>query len=75
MRYFFHVLGDRCTYRDDHGEILPTVAAAKVHANVLAGEIAQDDDWTGYSVLVEDESGREIARVPVSDGLRSTSIH
>jgi hypothetical protein len=40
---------------------------AKTHAIVVARELAQDDDYDGYSVVITDELGTEIARVPIED--------
>jgi hypothetical protein len=38
---------------------------AKTHDIVVAKEFAQNDDWEGYWVVITDECGAEIARVPV----------
>jgi hypothetical protein len=32
---------------------------------VVAGELAGDDDWDDYSMVVNDEHGNEIARAPI----------
>ena len=52
---------------DPIGQQFPNPENAKAHASRIAREIAQDEDWDGYSVVVVDEHGNEIARVPVQD--------
>lgn len=65
-RYFFHV--SNCdTYKDEVGRRFSGPDDAKAHAAVVARELAQDDDWNDYSVVVIDEHGTEIARVPTED--------
>jgi hypothetical protein len=41
------------------------VEEARAHASVVAGELAQDTGWEGFSVLIADENGNEVARLPV----------
>jgi hypothetical protein len=41
------------------------VQDAKADAAAVASELAGDDDWDGYSVMVNDEHGNEIARTPI----------
>jgi hypothetical protein len=65
-RYFFHV-SDWDFYRDEVGRRFPSVEDAKAHAAVVADELAQDANGEGYSVIVVDEQGTEIARVPVKE--------
>ena len=69
--YFFHVgNGDTLTDqvgRDEVGERFSDPQNAKAYAGVVARELAEDDDWNGYAVVVVDEHGNEIARVPIED--------
>jgi uncharacterized protein DUF6894 len=70
-RYFFHV--SNChTFTDEAGkdpigQQFSNPENAEAHATRIAREIAQDDDWDGYSVVVVDEHGNEIARVPIQN--------
>jgi hypothetical protein len=65
-RYFFCVSYSD-TYEDEVGYRFSGNVDAKAHAELMAKELAEDDsNWKGYSVIVTDENGAEIARVPVS---------
>jgi hypothetical protein len=68
-RYFFNVSNKHTFnfFKDEAGRRFADPEDAKAHAVVVANELAQDDDWGlgGYSVVVTDEHGTEIARVPV----------
>jgi hypothetical protein len=68
-RYFFRVSNKHTFkfFKDEAGLRFADPEAAKAHAAIVANELAQDDDWglEGYSVVVTDEHGTEIARVPV----------
>jgi hypothetical protein len=71
VRYFFHVsngndFNDQVG-KDEVGYRFSDPEDAKAHAAVVARELAEDDDWDGYRVLVIDEHGNEIARVPIKD--------
>jgi hypothetical protein len=66
MRYFFHVSGDGKMFEDETGIVLPDAEAARLHASVIAAELAQDGDkYQGFDVYAVDEDGNEIARMPV----------
>jgi hypothetical protein len=66
MRYFFHVSGDGKTFEDEMGTVLPDPMAARLHASVIAAELAEDgDEYHGFDVCAVDEVGNEIARMPV----------
>ena len=65
-RYFFHV-SDWDFYRDEVGRRFSDPEDAKAHAAVVARELAQDQNGEAYSVIVVDENGDEIARVPVRE--------
>ena len=63
-RFYFHICnGSR--YPDETGTIFSTSEEAAAHAFVLAGELAQDASWHGFSVLVADGRGHEICRVGI----------
>jgi hypothetical protein len=66
LRYFFHISGDGKTFEDDTGAILPDAETARLHASVIAAELAQGgDEYYGFDVCAVDEDGNEIARMPV----------
>jgi hypothetical protein len=71
MRYFFHAAGDAEAYEDEDGEVFAQDDDALAHAAVIARELAEDGSLDGFSIQVVDETGKEIARVPISSG-RST---
>jgi hypothetical protein len=64
LRYYFHVRNGR-HYPDPTGLIFASADEAIEHAAVLAGELAQDQSLAGFSIFVTNESGSEIAHVPV----------
>jgi hypothetical protein len=64
-RFYFHINNGSC-YPDETGSVFPTAENATQHAISVAQELAQDDSWHGFSVLVTDSLGREIARVPIA---------
>ena len=63
-RYFFHLTNGK-TFKDDLGELLLGIAEAMAHAADIAKDLGEDAGWHSYSVVVEDEQGMEIGRVPV----------
>ncbi|OSJ30454.1 hypothetical protein BSZ19_24955 [Bradyrhizobium japonicum] len=66
MRYFFHVSGNGKTFEDEAGTVLSDASAARLHASVIAAELAEgSDDYDGFDVCAVDEVGNEIARMPV----------
>jgi hypothetical protein len=62
VRCFFHIVGDNERYDDEVGQHWPGIEAASARAAVVAGELAQDTGWSGFSILVIDEHGNEIVR-------------
>ena len=66
MRYFFHTVGP--SYEDDNGSRFAQEKDAVAHATVIASQLADDDGFAGYSILVVDEEGNEIARIPIATG-------
>lgn len=63
-RFYFHINNGSC-YPDETGAVFSTPENATKHATSVAQELAQDGSWHGFSVLVTDSLGREIARVPI----------
>jgi hypothetical protein len=64
-RFFFHVT-DGSVFKDEDGENLPSVEAARAHAAQIANELAHAGDYGGLAVKVMDEQGNEVAHVAVS---------
>ncbi|MEA2980076.1 MAG: hypothetical protein QOF91_641 [Alphaproteobacteria bacterium] len=63
-RFFFHVVGDRQSYRDDQGEVFSTIQAAQNHGIRIAHEL-RHDNYQGCTVRITDAAGTEVARVPI----------
>jgi hypothetical protein len=67
VRYFFHVMSDHTTYKDEVGRSFADVEIATAHATVIARELAiEAEDYVGFSVCVTDDHGHEVARVPIA---------
>ena len=67
VRYFFHVMSNHTTYKDEVGRSFSNVEIAKAHATVIARELAiEAEDYVGFSVYVTDDHGDEVARVPIA---------
>jgi hypothetical protein len=65
-RYFFHVVGGRLPIEDDEGTPFDGRADAVAHAEIMANELAQDDDqYSGHTIVVVDEQENVIARIPI----------
>jgi CRP/FNR family cyclic AMP-dependent transcriptional regulator len=71
VRYFFHVTGDASRLQDEVGRSCSGAEDAKAHAAVVADELAEDAGWEGFSVLVLDENGSEVARLPIGHSRRT----
>ena len=69
MRFFFHVIGNGKSVRDDEGELLASAEEAQAHAAEIAYDL-RHDDFKGCQIHVTDETGQEIARVPMGLGER-----
>ena len=66
VRYFFHVIGGDLPIEDDEGTLFPDTSDAMAHAEIIANELALDDDqYHGHAVVVMDERKNAIARVPI----------
>jgi hypothetical protein len=68
VRYFVHIASGGRVFRDEAGRNFSAVDDVLVHAAVVARELADDAGWEGFSVLVLDESGNQIARLPIGQG-------
>jgi hypothetical protein len=64
-RYYFHVTDGELTFGDEVGRTFATPAAAEGHAVIIATELASDEGWKGFSVVVTNQTGHEVARVPI----------
>jgi len=66
QRYYFHVLCNARTIEDETGTVLADTEAARLHASVIAGELAYGgDQYRDCEVCAVDDDGNEIARMPV----------
>ncbi len=63
-RFFFHI-ENGARYPDECGSIFLSPSHAAERGLTIARELARDGDWSGFSVVVTDERGRTIARVPI----------
>jgi hypothetical protein len=63
-RFFFHI-ENGAKYPDECGSVFPSPGQAAEYGLTIARELAWDGDWSGFSVVVTDEQGRTIARVPI----------
>jgi hypothetical protein len=66
-RFYFNV-GDGKTVvlKDDTGDSHADIDEAMAQAAVIARELGEDEhQWRGHSVVVVDEDGMEIGRVPI----------
>ena len=64
IRYYFHV-SNGGQFLDETGEEFSSREEAIARASVLAAELAQEGDWSGYAISVTDEDGAMVARLPV----------
>jgi hypothetical protein len=65
QHYYFQITNGKRTFKDEVGRIFAGAAAAEGHAVIIASELASDDGWDGFSVVVEDKDGAEVTRVPI----------
>lgn len=63
-RFYFHI-NNGSRYPDEMGSVFSSADNAAAHAAVVAQELAQDESWSGFFVVVTDGRGREIGRVPI----------
>jgi hypothetical protein len=66
MRYFFHISGNRTTYKDEKGTVLSGPEEARLKAAAIAADLAEDvENYRGFVVRAVTEDGEEIVTVPV----------
>jgi hypothetical protein len=65
VRYHFLVTNEERTFKDEDGRVFASSAGAEAHAVIIAAELAADESWQGFSVVVENEEGQEVARVAI----------
>jgi hypothetical protein len=69
LRYYFLFVGEGIRHEDERGKHFASVQAAIAHARSIAAKLgANDPYYHSLSVSVVDESGNEVARVPVGGG-------
>ena len=60
-------MSEHTTYKDEVGRNFADVEIARVHATVIARELAiEAENYLGFSVCVIDDRGNEVARVPIA---------
>jgi hypothetical protein len=63
--FFFHLIGAR-EAEDTVGMTFSNSIEARDHARLVAAELAKNNDKTkGQVILIVDETGREVCRVPL----------
>jgi hypothetical protein len=67
--YYFHIVA-KSVVLDENGTIFGDARAALAHANQLASDLRSNDDFSGGSVVVEDEDAGQLFEVPLA-GLSS----
>jgi hypothetical protein len=76
MRYYFHLIGAQRSWRDYEGLSCWNADDAKDHARLmtnellrlLEGKFARGERLKAISLLVIDERGKEVTRVPLEFG-------
>jgi hypothetical protein len=79
MRFYFHVIGAKRAYRDYEGLSCSNVDDARNHAGLMATELSRllgdefvhDARLRAISLLVVDERGNQITRMPLEAGRRN----
>ncbi|MGH6805300.1 MAG: DUF6894 family protein [Ensifer adhaerens] len=66
QRYLFHIHLAGVTSRDEVGTLLADDSQAVEHGRQVADEIAEEDEYRGVIVAVEDAGGRLLARLTAS---------
>jgi hypothetical protein len=67
LRYYFHIASSESVFADQDGQELDNIRDARALAAVIADELAQDDGvYSGFVVLVVDDNGTEVDRVPIN---------
>jgi hypothetical protein len=65
QHYYFHITDGERIFKDEVGRLFASPGTAQGHAVIIASELASDDGWDGFSVVVEDKDGGELTRVPI----------
>jgi hypothetical protein len=63
-RFFFHITNG-IPFKDEVGEDYSSLEEAMAEAAKIATDLAEDRVYDRYAVLVTDEHGNEVARVPI----------
>ena len=64
--YFFHVVPGTLPIEDDQGTRFAGPSDAIAHAEVIAKDLAQDDDqYRGHVIVVVDDQENVIAQIPI----------
>jgi hypothetical protein len=74
-RYFLEFTDGEKTIKDPDGLELSGPAAARAEAVTFGRELVtrEEMDWTGWSVVIRDESGRQLDTIPLL-GLAHTGV-
>ena len=67
--YYFHIVA-KSVVLDENGTSFGNARAALEHAKLLASDLRHNDDFSGGSVVVEDEDAGQLFEVPLA-GLSS----
>jgi len=65
--YFFHAVNGSEFFADNHGTDYLDFASAKLYALRLARELKTSETCQSFEIVVTDNFGRELFRVPVTD--------
>jgi Domain of unknown function (DUF6894) len=65
-RFFFHVKNGR-TFKDEQGMDCSSLKVARAVAARIASDLSKDRNYEAFAVVVTDERGNEIARVPIGE--------
>jgi hypothetical protein len=58
VRYYFSVTNGERIFKAEDGRAFASSAGAEAHAVIIAAELAADEGWQGFSVVVENEEAR-----------------
>jgi hypothetical protein len=68
MRYFFHVAAVKNSERpiiDRNGEEFVQDSDALARAAAIAWDLGQDSGMDGFSIMITDERGTQVGRMPI----------
>jgi hypothetical protein len=72
MRFYFTIKDGR-TYPDETGYDFTGLNEATVYANTLAGELFKEPDLRDSCIVVTDDQGLEVAKVPIVEAASASS--